>query len=62
MLVISISMATAGNRYILYVKAARSQLFFNQTAAVTLPSSRLPPMIKMGTTAPEKIAASPVIL
>ena len=60
--VININKATAGSRYNLNCKLARCQLFFNHTAAVTLPTSNEPPMIKIGTTAPEKIAANPVIL
>lgn len=62
MLVITMSMPTAGTRYTFISNLQRCQYSCNHTVTVTLATSSMDPMMMMGITADAKIAVRPKIL
>ena len=62
MLVMTMSMPTAGTRYIFINNRHRGQYSCNHTVTVTLATSKIDPMIIIGITAEAKIAVRPKIL
>lgn len=60
--VMTMSMATAGTRYIFISSLHRCQYSCNQIVTVTLATSKIDPMIIMGITADAKMAVRPMIL